>query len=275
MENLANARRFYKAYELAHAGIYFYDPAHQYYKQAGVSSRFMGYFASRVAGMGAVTAPVVTSSFYSFSPSAIENFIPLAWSLTTPGAMIEARLKAAGEMLAVPCQSLGDEVDYLIEKLEPISKTLPLYGRPLFAGHLSIELSSDRPTRLWQLITLFREHRGDNHINCLVRAQISGIEANYLHFLDGRIPREFLTRSRGFSDQEWDDALQVLITRGLVAKDGQSLTTEGKSLKASIEDETDALSNQGPAQLADDTERVIETLQKLSKLVKETHSLPI
>jgi len=54
----------------------------------------MCYFAGRAAPMGAVGAGVVAATFYNFNPDLVARFIPRAWDLAGPAAIVEARFAA-------------------------------------------------------------------------------------------------------------------------------------------------------------------------------------
>ena len=61
------ARKLYRALEPYHAMIYFVPEAGERYKAYGIGGR-MGYFASRGAPMGPVSADLIISAFYNFNP---------------------------------------------------------------------------------------------------------------------------------------------------------------------------------------------------------------
>ncbi len=56
------------------------------YAAAGLRGGWMGYFASRSAPMGAVSAEVVAAVFHNFQPAMVRRAIPDAWRYSTPGA---------------------------------------------------------------------------------------------------------------------------------------------------------------------------------------------
>lgn len=274
MKNLDLSRDFYRSYEAIHAGIYFLDAANQNYQAIGLTPGWMGYFASRSAPMGAISAKMVMATFYSFSSELIERYIPRAWTLASPDAITDARLASVSTLMEEPTKRFGiSRVNKIIEQVEPIATSLKVGGRPLFAGHASQELSSKPEVRLWQLLTLFREHRGDSHVAILVSKNLTGIEANVLHHLDGRAPKQFLTKARGHSNENWDLAVDALAERGFCERDSSALTNEGKILKSTIEAETDTLSNTVPEALGTATNMLIKELSELSQLVRSVHGL--
>ena len=74
--------------------------------------------------------------------------------------------------------------------------------------------------KLWHAATLLREHRGDGHIAALVTAGVSGRESNVLHCAAGRVPAEFIRRSRDYGDDEWQQCTDSLAGRGLLTSRG-------------------------------------------------------
>ena len=67
-----------------------------------------GYFASRSAALGRVPAETVIACFYNFCPDLVRAAIPAAWDLTTPEALLAARLYAADRALR---RGLGESLE--------------------------------------------------------------------------------------------------------------------------------------------------------------------
>src|SRR2546430_2341794 len=103
----AFARKLSRSLEPYHGVIYFLPEATEEYAALGVTGRD-GYFASRSAPMGPVTASVVVATFFNFNPTLVEHAIPSAWEHTTPAAMLDARLRAIDRGLR---RLLGDVID--------------------------------------------------------------------------------------------------------------------------------------------------------------------
>jgi hypothetical protein len=138
-------------------------------------------------------------------------------------------------------------------------------GRALYAGHADLPWPEEPLLVLWHGATLLREHRGDGHVAALLHSGLSGIEALVTHTAMGRgFTPEAAKATRGWSEEEWADAVQALADRGLV--DDAGLTEEGAELRARLEVHTDALSADpwlllGPERTA----RVIEIAKGLSR----------
>ena len=62
--DLSSARAAWRVLEPYYAMIYFAPEAREAYAAAGLKGFWMGYFASRVAPLGAVPASVVTATFF-------------------------------------------------------------------------------------------------------------------------------------------------------------------------------------------------------------------
>src|SRR5881398_3560421 len=91
-------RTTWRALEAYHGMIYFSPEAAKAYKELGLNGR-AGYFASRSAAFGPVPAEVVVATFFNFNPVAVRAAIPAAWSVTTPEALVAARVDAADHAL--------------------------------------------------------------------------------------------------------------------------------------------------------------------------------
>ena len=87
------ARKTWRTLEPLHGMVYFVPEAAEAYARLGITGR-AGYFASRAAPMGAVTADVVVSTFFNFNPELVHAAIPAAWQLATPVALVTARFTA-------------------------------------------------------------------------------------------------------------------------------------------------------------------------------------
>jgi hypothetical protein len=105
---------------------------------------------------------------------------------------------------------------------------------------------------------------------------LSSMEANIVHHLDGRSTKEFLTRSRGYREEDWTAGVADLAARGLVALDGTALTAAGANLKARIEAATDELSAHAVDALGQGgLHEVMRDLGSVSGAVRNAHPLPI
>lgn len=236
------ARRMWVVLEPIHALIYFAPEARETYAAAGLKGYWMGYFASRAAALGAVAAPVVTATFYNFTPRMVERAIPDAWSFSTPERVLAARLEAADRALRrlldvqVASPAVAEAADLARTAVEGCAAS----GRPLYAAHRALPWPQEPHLALWHAATLLREFRGDGHVAALLVAGIDGCEAHVTVAASGRAPRATLQPNRGWSDEEWDAAASRLVARGWLAEDG-SLRPAGEAERAAVEDHTDRL----------------------------------
>lgn len=235
------ARKMWRTLEPYHGLVYFAPEATAAYEALGVPG-FSGYFASRAAPMGAVSAEVVIATFFNFHPDVVHRAIPSAWEATTPVALLEARLDGIDAALGRCCGDLldGPDVARAAELAREAAAACGVHGRPLFAGHAGLSWPSSAPLALWHGISLLREYRGDGHIACLVDAGLDGLEALILHAASGEVPRAALQATRRWSDDEWVAGVARLASRGLVDGEG-GFTADGAALRQRIEDRTDEL----------------------------------
>lgn len=215
----------------------------------------MGYFAARSAPLGIVPAEVVSAAFYNFTTERAAKSLSAAWQIATPADALRVREASAVATLRRygVTEAEAAAVAYLAER---ICTHADHAGRPLFAANRSLPWPQEPLARLWHAATLLREHRGDGHVAVLVSEGISGRECNVLHAAAGRVPEAMIKRSRDYDDEQWDRYRDVLRRRGLLDSAG-ALTAAGRTLKAHIEDTTDALALPPLDALRDDE---VETL---------------
>lgn len=268
----AMVSRAHRAVEPLHSHMYFAPEHDEKLGALGLKPGRMSYFAGRAAPMGAVGAGVVTATFYNFSPSLVAHMIPRAWSLASPEQIVAARLDIARSSLTrlLGAEAAGSpEVAELAELVREACAVLTPEGRALYAGHADLPWPEEPLLALWHGATLLREHRGDGHIAVLLHAGLTGLEALVTHTATGRGFTEPAARAtRGWKEDEWVAACAALADRGLL--DDAGLSDDGKSLRAHIETQTDALSADpwlllGPERTA----RVVELGKGLSRRLVE------
>jgi hypothetical protein len=235
------ARKMWRTLEPYHGLVYFAPEATAAYEALGVPG-FSGYFASRAAPMGAVSAEVVRATFFNFHPDVVHQAIPSAWAAASPAALLAARLSGVDQALR---RSVGDALDgpdvaRAAELTQQAAASCRIAGRPLFAGHAGLPWPDVPHLALWHGVSLLREFRGDGHIACLVDAGLDGLEALIFHAASGVVPQGILQATRRWSDDEWAAGVSGLAARGLVEVDG-TFTPQGAALRQHIEDRTDVL----------------------------------
>jgi hypothetical protein len=162
------ARKTWRTLEPLHGMVYFVPEAAEAYGRLGITGR-AGYFASRAAPMGAVTADVVVSTFFNFNPELVHAAIPAAWEVATPAALVAARFDAvdAAFRRLLGEQVLGkDEMRRAAELARTAAEEAGrrVEGRPLAAAHADIAWPALPHLVLWHAQSILREYRGDGHI---------------------------------------------------------------------------------------------------------------
>ena len=269
------ARKMYRALEPYHAMIYFVPEASERYKAYGIGGR-MGYFASRGAPMGAVSAELIISAFYNFNPGLVRSAIPAAWQRATPAQIIDARFAGAdaalrrilGEHIASP------EVAEAAELAREASSACTLQGRITYAAHATLGWPTEPHMVLWHAVTLLREFRFGGHVAALMSDGVGPCEALVMHVGTGQVSRQALQTTRSWSDEEWETAAQSLHERGLLTADGV-LTDEGKAHRDSVEQMTDVLALAPWQHLGDDKcDRLRELGRPLSRAILDAKAIP-
>jgi hypothetical protein len=194
-----------------------------------------GYFCARAAAMGRVSADVVASAFFSFSPELVRY--GTRWDIASPEAVLSARLRAAGACLArllngrVPARA--------VDLLRTAAASCRPEGRPLFAANAGLPWPQDEPGALWHASTLLREYRGDGHIAVLVSHGLDPLEALALDSAySGKPGASFAWRQ--WPESETAAAMNRLRDRGFLDAEG-ALTGGGAKFREMIENETDRL----------------------------------
>ena len=271
-------RRVHDATNVLHILIYFAPETEQQLTGAGLKPGRMCYFAGRSAPMGAVGSGVVAATFYNFNPALVARHIPAAWQLASPAALIAARFAAADAALTRllgPDVIVSPDMITLAGLVREAAGACTAEGRPLYAGHADLDWPDAPHLVMWHALTLLREYRGDGHICALVAAGLTGIEALVSHTATGLgfVP-EFAQASRGWSQQEWDEAVASLASRGLLGTDG-TLTAAGQELRRQVEDGTDEMAAAPWRQLGDErTEDVIRLGQAMTRTALAAGALP-
>jgi hypothetical protein len=276
-QQLQLARDAWKTLEPYHAMVYFAPEARATLSASGLKGYWMGYFASRSAAMGAVSANLVTATFYNFHPRMVARSIPDAWRFSSPERVLAARYEGAdaalrrllGERIASP------EVAEAAALAREATKGCDMAGRPLFAAHAALAWPEEPHLVLWHAATLLREFRGDGHVVALLSEGLDGCEAHLTLVGTGRTSRQMLQTNRGWTDEEWDAAQTRLHERGLLDHEGK-LTEKGSALRQTVEDRTDLLALPPWRHLGEEQyTRLLQLVYPLSGRIIEQGGLPV
>ncbi len=277
-QDVSLARKMYQTLEPYHAMIYFVPEAPQAYARAGLEDRTRGYFASRAAPLGPVSAEVVIATFYNFSPALVRSLIPAAWARATPEALLAARLEGVDEALR---RMLDDTVESpAVAEATRLAREATTAcapeGRPLYAGHAALPWPDDRSPHLvlWHAITLLREYRGDGHIAALLVEGADGLDASIMYAALGGAPAATQRKTRGWSREEWAAGEARLRERGWLDAGGAP-TEAGRAHRARVEERTDALARAPWESIGTDAcTRLRELVRPLSKAIVDAGTFP-
>ena len=273
----ARARALWQYGEPVHAITYFAPETQAATDALGLKGGWMSYFGCRAAPLGAATAPVVSALFYNFHPQMVARAIPDAWSYASPAALLDARLTAMDQAMR---RVLGDVVvsSPAVARAADLAAVAVagcnMAGRPMGAANQAVAEPDEPHLRLWQALCAVREHRGDGHVAQLVDAGVSPSEALVLQAATGRSPEAGLRTRRGWSEQDWSDAVAAVQQRGLV-DDDVSITSSGAALRQSIEENTDRVAAPILTAIGDEgADELIALLRPLAEAVMAAEAVP-
>jgi hypothetical protein len=259
--------------EPLHAVTYFAPESIEAIRDTGLRGFWMGYFGARAAPLGAVTAPVVSATFYNFDASMVERAVPDAWSFAAPSSILSARRAGAAAALRRLVPEVEERAPSLVPGLDRVIAAADGSGRALFSANRQLQPGDDPVECLWQACTSLREHRGDGHVAALTTAALDGCEALVLFAASEGLPGSLFLHSRGWTDEQWEAAEQRLVERGFLG--GGGITRAGRALRRRIEQTTDGLAGAPFGTLRDDERaRLLGGLQELSRSVLEASVIP-
>lgn len=263
--------------------VYFAPEAHAGYQTLGFSGSpgqaggvampdMHAYFCSRGAILGQVPGEVVASAFAVFNPEIVVPAVEYGWTLTSAAEIIAARDEAAVGQLRRILGDNPDGAEDLARLLGPVSGSLPVAGRPLYAGLMGADVPDDALSAAWRFADRLREFRGDAHTAAWTSAGYSAIEIGLTTELYWGLRPKTYVRTRGWSDEQLDAGLADLESRGLI--DGDGLTELGKQEREAIETRTDEQCAPLLRALGDDFETVVGILKRFSDDVRGAHGYP-
>jgi hypothetical protein len=271
MRDARLARRAWTLYEPIHAIVYFASEAPEHYKAAGLRGGWMGYFASRSAPMGAVSAGLVTAVFYNFRPEMVARAIPDAWQFSSPELALTARTAVADAALR---RLWGDAVDGAevrdaADAMTAVARALRGGGRPIYTATAALDEPEAPHLKLWHACTLLREHRFDGHVAALTVHGLDGLESLVTAIATGSgVDVPTIRSFRGWTEEEWAAGVERLQRRGVLDAAG-GLTVEGRHLRSDVEAMTDRLAADVWMSLDETSrERLFASLRKLSMLLE-------
>jgi hypothetical protein len=242
------ARRLASALEPVVGQVYFSPECHSGYVALGFAASpgdangvalpdGPSYFASRGSVMGQVPGEVIAAAFGVFSPAIVVPLVSEAWQRTDAATIREARAEGAVGQLRRLLGDAPEGVERAAELLATAAAALPISGRPLAAGIRSLDVPHDPLAATWHHGDFLREYRGDSHNAAWVSAGLTATQIGLLTELYWGLRMRSYSRSRGWTEQEFDAAEAGLRDRGLL--DGDGLSDEGRRVREGIEVATD------------------------------------
>lgn len=279
------ARRIWAAVEPVAASIYFVPEVHKAYNALGFDgpSRvvngieypdMLAYFTSRGACLGdQVSGHLVASAFGVFKRPMVVDAVAAGWQRTDQASILAARELGAVSSLRRMIGAAPDGLSWATEVLTRMAGAAPGEGRALFSGLLSLGLPDDPIGAFWRAADLVREHRGDSHIAAWIDADLDACEIGVLTDPWRGQPLKSWVRSRGWTEDELDGAIERLASRGLLA-DGTT-TGAGWDLREEIESATDRMEGRVVAALGDDADRLFGLLDAWCSQIVAAHGYPM
>ncbi len=203
------------------------------------------YFAFRSAQLGRATAETVVAAYFNFAPQRIHRFFPRVWEIAEPPVVLEVLMDSVDAAMGRALVDFADTAELL--ELAGLLSTAAASafehpeGRTLFAGLGGIPWPDAPHAQIWLGMHALREFRGDGHVAVLTTAGLTGIEALVLHAGTGLVPADLLRSSRAWPQDVWDQTVEELRGRGLIAPDDVRLSEVGEMYRGQLETQTDEL----------------------------------
>jgi hypothetical protein len=279
----AKARKLAAAIEPFAGQVYFSPECHAAYVRLGFSPSpaerngvalpdGSAYFCSRGSLLGQVPGDVVASAFAVFNPSVVVPAVTFGWSITDAAAIEQAR---TGGAIAQLTRILGPEpagIERVRDILGRASTSLPVAGKPLYAGVLAQEVPPSPLGAAWRFADRLREYRGDAHTAAWTSAGFDAVEVGLLTELYWGLPLKTYIRSRAWPAAELDDGIRRLEERSLV-RNG-ALTDLGRQAREAVESGTDRQCRAVIESLGGDFDDVVSVLAPMGRQIRAMHGYP-
>jgi hypothetical protein len=278
-----DARRLAAALEPVVGQVYFSPEAHAGYESLGFdpSPTTVGgvampdgpaYFTSRGSLLGQVPGSVVAAAFGVFNPEVVDLCVAVGWSRTDADTIRTARAEGAVAQLRRILGPSPDGVGLVAAALARGADAAAVAGRPLAAGVRALDVPDDPLAAAWHHGDLLREHRGDSHTAAWIGEGLTATEIGLLTELYWGLPMRSYSRTRAWSDADFDAAEASLRERGLLEGDGFS--PAGRALRERIEVVTDAQVVPVLDAIGDDLGAVCDVLEPWGAAVRDAHGYP-
>ena len=272
------ARRLASALEPSIGQVIFSPEAHQEYVALGFGpstgtvagvARPDGpaYFGSRGSLLGQAPGELVAAAFGVFNPAIVVPCVDMAWGLTDAATIHAARERGARGQLARILGEAPEGADRALDLLARATAELRPEGRPLYAGASSYDQPEDTLTAIFFHGDLLREYRGDSHTAAWISAGFDATEIGLLTELYLGIALRSYVRSRVWSDEDLDAAVERLEARGLMADD--AFTDAGRAAREAVEVATDQQMRPAIEALGDDLDELVGILEPWGQAIRE------
>jgi hypothetical protein len=230
------------------------------------------YFTSRGSLLGQVPGELVAAAFAVFNPEAVVPSVAYGWTLTDASTICRARDEGA---IAQLVRILGEAPDGVVRARELLSRLCePLRpeGRPLYAGVLSQPMPDTDLGAVWRMGDMLREFRGDSHAAAWIGAELDATEIGLLSELYWGLPMRTYSRTRAWTDAQFDAAHERLKSRGLV--DDTGFTPHGHGVREQIEHETDRQMDRSLAAIGSEVDELIAILLPWGAAIRDGKGYP-
>ena len=257
------ARRLAALIEPVAGQVYFSPECHEGYARLGFSPSAAkagavhlpdgpAYFTSRGSVMGQVPGHVVASAFGVFNPAAVIPSVAYGWTLTDAATICAARDHGATAQLVRLLGEAPEGLARVTELAQRMVDTLRPEGRPLYSGLWSLAVPDHPVGRMWRLLDMLREYRGDSHTAAWISAGLDAVEIGLLTELFLGLPMRSYIRTRAWSDDDLDAAVERLRARGWLDEACVGFSPEGRAAREAVEAATDHQMKAAVAALGDD-----------------------
>jgi hypothetical protein len=230
------------------------------------------YFTSRGSLLGQVPGELVAASFAVFNPEAVVPSVAYGWTLTDANTICKARDDGAIAQLVRILGDAPEGVGRARELLTRLCEPLRPEGRPLYAGVLSQPMPDTDLGAVWRMGDMLREFRGDSHTAAWIGAELDATEIGLLSELYWGLPMRTYSRTRAWTDEQFDAAHARLKSRGLV--DDTGFTPHGRGVREQIEHETDRQMDRALAAIGNDVDELIAILLPWGAAIRDGKGYP-
>jgi hypothetical protein len=230
------------------------------------------YFTSRGSVMGQVPGEVVAAAFAVFNPEVVVPCVQLGWTRTDAVTICAARDQGAIAQLERILGPAPDGVARARELLQRAVDPLRPEGRPLFAGLRSQSTPGTDLGAVWRLGDMLREYRGDSHTAAWISAGVDATEIGLLSELYWGLPMRSYSRTRAWTDAQFDAALERLKGRGWL--DDHGFTPLGRAGREDIEVQTDVQMLPVEAALGADLDELVAILEPWGAAIRAAKGYP-